>query len=60
MSEILGVAHYIAKDLHEVGAMENVTMRVIDELCLSKPRTFAAEGIKIIRKKASLINDTHL
>mgnify|MGYP006404728193 FL=1 len=54
MSEILGVAHDMAKDLHEVGAMENVTMRVIDELCLSKPRTFAAEGIKIIRKKASI------
>ena len=54
MSEILDIAHDMAKDLHEVGAMDDITMRVMDELCLPEPRTFAAEDIKTIRKKTRM------
>jgi putative transcriptional regulator len=49
MSEILDVAHDMARDLLKVGAMDEVTMRKLDALCLpSKPRV-APEDIRRIR-----------
>ena len=54
MSEILDITHDMAKDLHEVGAMDDITMRVMDELCLPEPRTFAAKDVKAIRKKTRM------
>lgn len=41
MSDILDSAHDLAKDLHAVGAMDTITMRMMDELCLPKKRTFS-------------------
>jgi len=29
MSDILDIAHDMVKDLHEIGAMDDITMRVI-------------------------------
>jgi putative transcriptional regulator len=34
MSEILDIANEIARDLFKVGAMDEITMRKIDELCV--------------------------
>ena len=33
MRDILKVAHEMAQDLHEIGAMDDVTMRKMDVLC---------------------------
>lgn len=54
MSDILNMAHDMAKDLHKVGAMDDITMRVMDELCLPTPRRFSAADIKAIRTKTRM------
>jgi len=33
LCKILDMAHNLAKDLHVVGAMDAMTMRMMDELC---------------------------
>jgi putative transcriptional regulator len=40
MSEILNIAHDMAKDLFKVRAMDEITMREIDTLCLPPKRPF--------------------
>ncbi|MFG5382894.1 helix-turn-helix domain-containing protein [Yoonia sp. R2-816] len=54
MSDILDIAHDMAKDLHEVGAMDDITMRVMDKLCIPDTPSFDAERIKQIRKKTRM------
>jgi putative transcriptional regulator len=54
MSEILKAAHELSQDLHSVGAMDAITMRMMDELCLPPKRTFSAADIKRLR------NQTHM
>ena len=49
MSEILKVAHEMAKDLFKVGAMDEITMRTMDALCLPPKRSFRPEDIQRIR-----------
>jgi len=49
MSEILNIAHDMAKDLFKVGAMDEITMREIDTLCLPPKRPFLPEDIRRIR-----------
>ena len=39
MSDILGITHDMAKDLHEIGAMDDITMRVMEELRMPKHET---------------------
>ena len=39
MSDILDMAHDMAKDLHALGAMDAITMRMVDELCLPPKRS---------------------
>lgn len=36
MSEILDIAHEMAKDLYSVGAMDEATMLKVEELCYGK------------------------
>jgi len=36
MSEILDIAHEMAQDLFVVGAMDEMTMREVEELCCGK------------------------
>lgn len=54
MSEILKNAHDLAKDLHAVGAMDDITLRRMEALCLPEARAFAAEEIRAIRRKTRM------
>lgn len=49
MSDILKVAHDMARDLHEVGAMDTLTLRKMDLLCLPAKRSFTADDVRRIR-----------
>lgn len=49
MSEILDIANEMAHDLFKVGAMDEITMRKIDALCLPPKRPFQPEDIRRIR-----------
>ncbi|GAB0056791.1 hypothetical protein SIID45300_01103 [Candidatus Magnetaquicoccaceae bacterium FCR-1] len=49
MREILDVAHEMACDLAKVGALDEITMRQIDALCLPPKRPFGSEEIRRIR-----------
>ena len=49
MSEILDIANDMAKDLFKAGAMDEITMRQVEALCLPKKRIFQAEDIRRIR-----------
>jgi len=40
MSEILDIAHEMAQDLFKAGAMNEITMRGIQALCLPTKRPF--------------------
>lgn len=46
---ILDAVHETAKDLHEGGAMSDVTMREFDALCLPPVKKYSAEQIRCIR-----------
>ena len=48
---ILDVVHETAKDLHKSGAMNEVTMREFDALCLPPVKKYSAMQIKRIRTK---------
>ena len=50
MSDILDVAHDMAKDLHAVEAMDAITMRMMDELGLPEKRSFTAADVQRIRR----------
>jgi putative transcriptional regulator len=50
MSEILKIAHEMGKDLFKVGAMDEITMRKLDALCLPQIRHFQPDDIRRIRK----------
>jgi putative transcriptional regulator len=54
MSKILEAARELAQDLHEVGAMNDLTMRKIDLLCLPPKRSFTAEDIRRIRASSRM------
>ena len=49
MSEILDIANEMAKELFNVGAMDEITMRTVDALCLPKKRMLQPEDIQRIR-----------
>lgn len=49
MSEILDIAHEMACDLFKAGAMDEITMRKMDALCLPPKRPLQAEDIRRIR-----------
>ena len=50
MSDILKMAHDMAKDLHSVGALDQAAARMMDELCLPKAR----------KKRESQVSQTKL
>jgi putative transcriptional regulator len=54
MSDILDMAHDMAKDLHEVGAMDDITMRMMDRICVPSTPRFSASEIKRIRSKTRM------
>ncbi|MBF0608001.1 MAG: DNA-binding transcriptional regulator [Candidatus Magnetobacterium sp. LHC-1] len=49
MSEILDIAHEMARDLLKVGAVDEITMSTVDALCLPPSRSFRPEDIRRIR-----------
>ena len=49
MSEILDIAHDMARDLLKAGAMDEMTMRKVNALCLPPKRAFRPEDIRRIR-----------
>lgn len=50
---ILDVVHEGARDLHEAGLMDGVTMREFDALCLPPIKVYNAAQIKRIRTKSN-------
>jgi|SRR6056297_988032 putative transcriptional regulator len=54
MSDILDMAHDMAKDLHEVGAMDDITMRMVDRICVPDTPKLSAVDIKRIRSKTRM------
>ena len=54
MSDILDMAHELAKDLHDVGAMDALAMRMMDELCLPQKRSFTAAQVRRIRARTRM------
>jgi putative transcriptional regulator len=46
---ILSVVHETAKDLHNAGIMDEVTMREFDALCLPRMKAYQPQEIKQIR-----------
>jgi putative transcriptional regulator len=50
VSEILDIANEMARDLFEVGAMDEITMREIEALSLPKKRAFGPDDIRRLRK----------
>ena len=49
---ILDVVHESAKDLHDTGVMDEVTMREFDALCLTPVKVYTAKEIQHIRKRS--------
>lgn len=49
MSEILDVAHDLARALLQVGAIDEITMRQLDALCLAPLQPLTPEDIRRIR-----------
>ena len=49
---ILEVVHESAKDLHDAGLLNEVTMREFDVLCLPPVKIYSATQIKRIRLKS--------
>lgn len=49
---ILDVVHESAKELHEIGIMNETTLREFDALCLPPVKVYSAMQIKRIRSKA--------
>ena len=54
MSKILDMVHGTAKDLHEAGVMDGVTLREFDALCLPQLKNFTPDQIKKLRLKYKL------
>jgi putative transcriptional regulator len=53
-SRILANMHEAAKDLHEAGMLDTLTMRRFDALCLPPVRTYDAAEIRAIREHAKV------
>jgi putative transcriptional regulator len=54
MSKALKNMHDLAKDLHEVGAMDSITMKVMDNLCLPEARQFSQDDVRKIRNETKM------
>ena len=57
-SPALQSLHEVMEDLHEVGAIDKVTMRDFDLGCLTPVEPLAPEAIKQIREKANMSQAT--
>jgi putative transcriptional regulator len=53
-TRILAEVHEAAADLHEAGAIDALTMRRFDALCLPPVRHYGASDVRRIRKQANV------
>ena|SRR5829696_8974399 len=53
-SRILSEVHEAAKDLHDAGAIDALTMRRFDALCLPPVRHYKPADVRRIRKQANV------
>jgi putative transcriptional regulator len=53
-SRILAEVHKAARDLHDAGGIEALTMRRFDALCLPPVRHYTPADIRRIRKRANV------
>jgi putative transcriptional regulator len=53
-SRILAEVHDSARDLHDAGAIDALTMRRFDAVCLPPVRHYTAADIRRIRKEANV------
>jgi putative transcriptional regulator len=53
-SKILKAVHESARDLHEIGLMDETTLREFDAMCLPPVKRYTAEDIRRIRKNLRL------
>ena len=53
-SKIAGAMHRSMADLHEIGAVDQKTMRDFDRRCLTKAEPLTAAVIRAIREKAGV------
>jgi putative transcriptional regulator len=53
-SRILAEVHEAARELHDAGVMDTLTMRRFDALCLPPVRRYTAADIRRIRQKANV------
>jgi len=49
---ILDVVHESARDLHDAGVMDEVTLKEFDTLCLPPVKVYSATQIKRIRQRS--------
>ncbi len=49
MSEILDIAQEMARDRRKVGAIDDVTLREVEGLCMPRPRRMTPAEIRRIR-----------
>ncbi len=54
MSDILNVVHETAKDLRKSGAINKITMRKFDALCLTEIHEFTADQVRDLRTRNGL------
>lgn len=54
MSDILNSVHKTAKGMHKTGAIDKVTMRKFDALCLTPIHDFKPKQVKALRERYGL------
>ena len=54
MGEILENMHELAASLHKVGAMDDITMKAMKDLCLPEARKLDKDEVRSIRKKTRM------
>lgn len=52
--EVLSTAHRLASALHDVGAMNDITMREMDALCLAPPNAYSKTDVVRIRRSTRM------
>ncbi len=53
-SDILRSVHRAMVDLHDIGAVDQTTMREFDRKCLTRPEPLQPKDIRAIRKQAGV------
>ena len=54
MSDILDMAQDMGQALHRAGAMDDITLKMLDELCLPKTPNLSATEVRAIRKSTRM------